>query len=342
MADLGEKVHLRLVPPPGIDEASRATTAAELARHLVSIGIEPTDENVWLAASMLGAGLPITYERFATVARLAQGTNGDLGTTGAAAAYIVRHGLDQDQATLMAICSALFESPSLGELLTVLEAAAASDRTAPQAEALRAGICRCLSEVRSGGPAEWLCLAAGLCGVDFDLPAHGADLGPLLVSSLDGSGTLADAVRRLRALRHGLRVVNDAPASNEMKNWVLQVPFSRRDGVGTSFVQLEMPDGPLNKASLARHCDARLWVPLEENVVRAHLRVRQGRAAAALHVGGSEEGGAVSGRIREWLAQALSSFGITVSRVSVSAGQDGDLDGPAEQPVPMVGLDFEV
>jgi len=356
VADIGEQVHLRLVPPPAIEEASHATTTAELVRHLASIGIEPTDGHVGLAASMLTAGLPITPEHFAAVARLAQETDGDPDATGAAAAYVVRHGLEQDPTTAVAeqqldatqMCRtvaavrvALFEPPSLGELLAVLEAGLSSGRVLPGTEELQAGVRRCLGEIRAGGPVEWLGVSARLCGVDCRLPSESTDLSALLGSSLSDDQALAQAAQPLRTLLRGLHAVNAVPALGGAKRWVLQVPFLRGDTVGTSLVELEVPDGPLDHAVLAGRSDARLWVPLEESVVRARLRVRDGRATAALHFSGTEEADAAAA-CAEWLRRVLPEFGIELSHVSAGTAGEPAAAGPAEQPAPAVGLDFEV
>ncbi len=360
VTDIGEKVHLRIVPSPKVREASRATTAAELARHLAGLGIEPTEAAICLAAAMLSAELPITAEDFATVSRLVHEAGRDDEATAAAAAYTVRHGLADDAEAIAAVRVALFEPPCLGELLVALEAALSSANPAPSGrESIASAVRSLLRRLRSGGPGEWLSCAAELYAAPAQPEAESPCDWPALLAQCapGGEGDLAEIATRLRAVLAGLRAAHEVGTRAGEARWMFQVPFVRRGAVATAFVELAGPPGALHAMLLPSHVKApvpslievRAWVPLEaDGMVWCELRVQDGLAKGKLRVVGADEAGSVAAEAKAWIVRELRRAGTELSSLVEEAPDDegagaGRSTGPErDQVMPTVGLDFRI
>jgi len=341
VAHIGEKVHLRIVPPPQIGQASRMTTTAELARHLASLGIEPTDAAIRLAAAMLSAALSITIEHFARVSDLVSAVGSDEYATAAAAATVVRHGLSDTAETTESVRAALFEPPCLGELLAALEAALSSGEPQPSGQALQAAAGALLTRVRSGGPSQWHAAAVELCAAPASPPGEGACDWPTLLgefaSACDGEpGEIAAHVRTIVA---GLRTVNGAPAAQPVqRRWVLQVPFVRDEALATAFVELSGPPALTDPAPVPSDCELRAWVPLAgDGVASCELSVHGHAARGTLRVTGAHEPASAAAPAEAWIARELGRAGIELSTLVQE-----HCDEPSPDPLPTVGLDFRV
>jgi len=341
VADIGEKVHLRILPPPQMGEANRMTTAAELARHLASLGIEPTDAAIRLAAAMLSAGLSITVEHFARVSDLASAVGSDDCATDAAAAYVVRHGLIDAPETTASVRAALFEPPCLGELLASLEAAFSSGPPAPAGEALRAAVGALLARVRSGGPSQWHAAAVELCAAPASPAGEGACDWPTLLGEFasTSNGEPGEIAAHVRTVVAGLRTVNGAAAPQPVqRRWVLQVPFVRDEAVATAFIELSGPPALTRPALMPPDCELRAWVPLAgDGVALCELSVHAHAARGALRVMGAHEPASAATAAEAWIARELGRAGIELSTLVHE-----DCDEPSLDPLPTVGLDFSI
>lgn len=347
VADIGEKVHLRIVPPPQIGEASHMTTAAELARHLASLGIEPADTAICVAAAMLSAGLSITVEHFARVSDLVAASESKEYAMAAAAAYIVRHGLPGDPDTAESVRAALFEPPCLGELLAAIEAALSSrtpapaGQFAPAGEALRAAVRTLLESVRSGGPSEWLAAAVELCAPPTSPTGESVRDWPMLLGECASAcdGDPGELGARVRTLVSGLRMVTEVGAAQPaQRRWTLQVPFARNDTLATAFVELSGARALTALLPALRDCEVRAWVPLAGDAVAScELSVRESIARGTLRVTGAHEPDSVAAAAEKWIAQELRRAGFELSRLAHEC-----CDDPSADPLPTVGLDFEV
>jgi hypothetical protein len=337
VADIGERVHLRIVPPRRIGQARRTTTAAELARHLAGLGIEPTEAAVRLAAAMLSAELPITLETFGATAHLVHEEGRDDEPTAAAAAYVVRHGLAGRPGAVACVRAALFEPPCVGELLVALEAALASaDPAASGGEGVGPAVRSLLGRIRSGDPAQWLACAVELCGE----PAGWEAL--LAPCAVEAQGEPGEIAARLHAVLAGLHTAREASTTSGEPLWTLQVPFIREGTVATAFVELGEFAGEPPSSGLPARCTARAWVPLdEEGVALCALRVRDGAAKGRLRVTGAVEPGSVAAAAKAWLGRQLTRAGIELSGLVCDAS-DEDAGLGRGHAVPAVGLDFEI